>query len=387
MHFHTQFIFFLLVVFALASYFIFVEEIDNSDVTILNSTYQCHIQPWNFVNTQSTDTSYLNRFSKWLWIKFYLPVENLHNNTEISILAAYVYPDHISITLITQHSIKKQLYCRYYDCKRNEIRGSAWLGTVFPESVIQCPRRIGAEFVSVSENLEKESDITPVGLTFRVFEEPIHELSVCVAPMYGNEPSWLPIIDFVEHNKLEGASYFYFYVGEIRDYDQKILDDYVRTGDIELVKLQDKYHRVFIAWHLLQIQDCHLRSAYHSKWTAFIDLDERLSTNGPGTMIDVLRSIQDSSVGEVQLQSTTIVKDQDYPDKYENIEQLEQELIFKKYNETVKKTMSGTKPIIKSEKIGLMSIHQASAKYFGVKTLLLNITVASVRLRQLTAIL
>lgn len=68
-------------------------------------------------------------------------------------------------------------------------------------------------------------------------------------------------------------------------------------------------------------------------------------------MIDVLRSIQDSSVGEVQLQSTTIVKDQDYPDKYENIEQLEQELIFKKYNETVKKTMSGTKPIIKSEKV------------------------------------
>lgn len=37
----------------------------------------------------------------------------------------------------------------------------------------------------------------------RNIPEPIHELSVCVAPMYGNEPSWLPIIDFVEHNKLE----------------------------------------------------------------------------------------------------------------------------------------------------------------------------------------
>ncbi|CAL2039401.1 unnamed protein product [Caenorhabditis brenneri] len=303
-------------------------------------------------------------------MKLDLSYENIQNNTETSVFAAYVYPNSISISLISQHLVKQEMYCRYYDCERKEIPGSAWFGVVFPESVVECPRRVGAEFVSVSKTLEEEAP-TPVRLVYRAYKEPIHELSVCVAPLYGNQSSWLPIVDFMEHNKLEGASYFYFYVGEISSYDERMLIDYVRTGDMEVVKMQDKYERVFIGWHFLQIQDCHLRSKYHSKWTAFIDLDERISTHGQ-RMIDLLRSIQDPAIGEVQMQLLSVIKDEDYPEKFVNLEFLEKEMIFKKYNKTIGPSWQGQKVVVRPEKIGIMSIHSAVAKYPGIRTLQLE---------------
>uniref|UniRef100_A0A1I7V4M9 Glycosyltransferase family 92 protein n=1 Tax=Caenorhabditis tropicalis TaxID=1561998 RepID=A0A1I7V4M9_9PELO len=180
--------------------------------------------------------------------------------------------------------------------------------------------------------------------------KPVHELSVCVAPMYGNQSSWLQITDFVEHNKLQGANFFYFYVGQISKYDERMLNEYVRTGDLEVVKLQDKYQRIFISWQFLQIQDCHLRSKYISKWTAFIDLDERLSTPSGNRIVDVLRSIDDPAVGEVQMQSMSIVKDEDYPKRFVNVKEMKKELIFEKYNKTVDPTWQGSKAIIKPEK-------------------------------------
>uniref|UniRef100_A0A1I7V4M8 Glycosyltransferase family 92 protein n=1 Tax=Caenorhabditis tropicalis TaxID=1561998 RepID=A0A1I7V4M8_9PELO len=209
--------------------------------------------------------------------------------------------------------------------------------------------------------------------------KPVHELSVCVAPMYGNQSSWLQITDFVEHNKLQGANFFYFYVGQISKYDERMLNEYVRTGDLEVVKLQDKYQRIFISWQFLQIQDCHLRSKYISKWTAFIDLDERLSTPSGNRIVDVLRSIDDPAVGEVQMQSMSIVKDEDYPKRFVNVKEMKKELIFEKYNKTVDPTWQGSKAIIKPEKIGIMSVHAAVAKFPGIKTVTLNTSQAVIR--------
>lgn len=65
--------------------------------------------------------------------------------------------------------LNQKMYCRYYDCERNEIPGSAWRGVVFPESVIECPRRIGAVYVSVSREMEEVAP-TPVRLKFRAYK-------------------------------------------------------------------------------------------------------------------------------------------------------------------------------------------------------------------------
>ncbi|PIC25323.1 hypothetical protein B9Z55_018296 [Caenorhabditis nigoni] len=340
---------------------------------------QCHLPSWNQIHTTSVTGSLLNIFSQWLWMKLELSKENNQNYTSISILGAYVYPDQISISLTSQYTVQQNLYCRYYDCKKTEIPGSSYQSVVFPESVLHCPRRIGAEFVSVSRSLDREEEIpAPVRLTFRSFEKQPHDLTVCVGPMYGNESKWLQIADFVEHMKLEGATFVYFYVGNISDYDRKILTDYARTGDVEVINLHDKYDRPFYAWHLITIQDCHLRAKYHSKWVSFLDLDERISGTKNQSVIELLNA-QESSVGEIQISVLNIVKDGDVAEKFENVAKLKETMIFRKWTDSTDPTWNASKVIVKPEMIGIMFIHNAIAKLPGVKTIQVNESQAVVR--------
>ncbi|CAO4378553.1 unnamed protein product [Caenorhabditis nigoni] len=339
---------------------------------------QCHLPPWNQIHTNSVTGSLLNIFSQWLWMKLELSKENNQNYTSINILGAYVYPDQISISLTSQYTVQQHLYCRYYDCKRTEIPESSYRSVVFPESVLHCPRRVGAEFVSVSRSLEEEEILEPVRLTFRSFEKPQHDLTVCVAPLYGNESKWLQIVEFVEHMKLEGATFIYFYVGEISDYDRKILTDYVRTGDVEVIDLHDKYERPYYAWHLITIQDCHLRAKYHSKWVSFLDIDERISGTEKQSLIDLLNA-QESNVGEIQIPVLNIVKYDDMPDEFENVVKLKKDMMFGKWTDSVDPTWNASKAIVKPEKVGIMFIHYAIAKLPGVRTIQVNESQAVVR--------
>ncbi|CAP26720.2 Protein CBG06409 [Caenorhabditis briggsae] len=340
---------------------------------------QCHLPSWNQKHTNFVTRSVLNNFSRWLWMKLELSKENNQNYTSISILGAYVYPDQISISLTSQYTVQQNLFCRYYDCKQTEIPGSSYRSVVFPESVLHCPRRIGAEFVSVSRSLDEEEEISePVRLTFRSFEKPPHDLTVCVGPMYGNESKWLQIVDFVEHMKLEGATFVYFYVGVISDYDRKILTDYVRTGDVEVIDLHDKYERPYYAWHLITIQDCHLRAKYHSKWVSFLDLDERISGTKNQSLIQLL-NVQEPNVGEIQLPVLNIIKYGDVAKEFENVVKLKEEMIFRKWTDSIDPTWNASKAIVKPEKIGIMFIHNAIAKLPGVKTIQVNESQAVVR--------
>ncbi|CAO4378533.1 unnamed protein product [Caenorhabditis nigoni] len=291
-------------------------------------------------------------------------LQNNQNYTSISILGAYVYPDQISISLTSQYTVQQHLYCRYYDCKRTEIPESSYRSVVFPESVLHCPRRIGAEFVSISRSLEEKEEIPePVRLTFRSFEKPQHDLTVCVAPLYGNESKWLQIVEFVEHMKLEGATFVYFYVGEISDYDRKILTDYVRTGDVE----ENSYF-----W------DCHLRAKHHSKWVSFLDIDERISGAKNQSLIELLNA-QEFNVGEIQIPVLNIVKYDDMPEKFENFAQLKKDMMFRKWTDSIDPTWNASKSIIKPEKVGIMFIHFAIAKLPGVRTIRVNESQAVVR--------
>ncbi|CAO4378437.1 unnamed protein product [Caenorhabditis nigoni] len=233
--------------------------------------------------------------------------------------------------------------------------------------------------MSVSRSLKKDEEIPePVRLTFRSFEKPPHDLTVCVGPMYGNESKWLQIVEFVEHMKLEGATFVHFYVGDISDYDRKILTDYVRTGDVEVIDLHDKYDRPFYAWHVITVQDCHLRAKYHSKWVSFLDLDERISGTKNQSIIQLLNT-QESSVGEIQLPVLNMIKYGDVAKEFENVEKLKEEMLFRKWTYSIDPTWSATKAIIKPEKIGIMFIHFAIAKLPGVKTIQVNESQAVVR--------
>ncbi|EFO92511.1 hypothetical protein CRE_19607, partial [Caenorhabditis remanei] len=82
---------------------------------------------------------------------------------------------------------------------------------------------------------------------------PIHEVSVCVGPIYGSESKWLEVAEFIEHYKLIGVRYFYLTVFNMNEYSRKIIDEYLRTGEIELTVIQSEYKTIDWQFHLLQI--------------------------------------------------------------------------------------------------------------------------------------
>lgn len=63
----------------------------------------------------------------------------------------------------------KKVTCRYYDCNRDEVPYSSFDTVVVPMTVITCPRRYGAEFVSVTFD-ENETPHEPIPLTFRIYD-------------------------------------------------------------------------------------------------------------------------------------------------------------------------------------------------------------------------
>ncbi|EFO88202.1 hypothetical protein CRE_16543 [Caenorhabditis remanei] len=152
---------------------------------------------------------------------------------------------------------------------------------------------------------------------------PIHEVSVCVGPIYGSESNWLEVAEFIEHYKLIGVRYFYFTVFNMNEYSRKIIDEYLRTGEIELTVIQSEYETIDWQFHLLQINECHQRSKHHSKWVINVDIDERLVIlDDKIKSVGSLLSGYNDTVAEVGFAIRRIQKTEKLPEKYESDEQV-----------------------------------------------------------------
>ncbi|KHJ82896.1 hypothetical protein OESDEN_17409, partial [Oesophagostomum dentatum] len=87
-----------------------------------------------------------------------------------------------------------------------------------------------------------------------------------------------------------GATYFYIYYKNGDSYSRAIIDDYVRTGDAEVIHLHDRFHRPDWRWQHVEVQECLHRARGHSRWVAMVELDERITpTYYPGTIYDYLK--------------------------------------------------------------------------------------------------
>ncbi|KAK6040470.1 hypothetical protein COOONC_22024 [Cooperia oncophora] len=169
---------------------------------------------------------------------------------------------------------------------------------VFPEFTVQCPRRDGAKYMSLSDTFSGEFEF-PVPITDRTRNE------------------------FFEHYKLQGASHFFVYVINVDEYSNILLHDYVRTGEVELIYLHDRSTRTDNWWHIVQIQDCLIRSRGYSSWVAFVDLDERLlPTEYTGTLSDYLKNLSNPKIGALQFRQRWILRNDTLPDKYVDREQV-----------------------------------------------------------------
>ncbi|CAD6194835.1 unnamed protein product [Caenorhabditis auriculariae] len=331
---------------------------------VLRTPNGCKFEDWNNITTDRIPNHEIHEE----WRQKGVSREgNLRAN--LSVLGAYVYSKYIAVTITSQNLYNTTVFCRYFDCHRKEIE-NPFKSVVFPESTVYCGRRAGAKFMSLTEKLEDKPQ-PPVPILDRTQPEPEHFFSICLAPLYGDEPKWMQIVEFIEHYKLQGADHFYVYLFEVNPNDRVILDDYVRTGEIDLIVLHDRFERPDWLVHMVEVFDCLQRSKHHSKWSAFIDIDERMVMKKVGnTVANQLQKVTDPKVGNIEWRVQNVLKTGDSPAKYVNKSQLLSELIFMKYQETMEEQGPGVrqKCIIRPELIGSMWIHRPSSMYPGIKS-------------------
>ncbi|CAO4377152.1 unnamed protein product [Caenorhabditis nigoni] len=229
-------------------------------------------------------------------------------------------------------------------------------------NVVKCPRRVGAKYVSISSSKYAKPQQS-IPLIFRAYPSPMHGISVCVGPLYGPEKKWLEIAEFIEHYKLIGVRHFYFTIFNMNEYTRKIMDEYIRTGEVELTVIQSEYANVDWQFHLLQINECHQRAKYHSKWVINADIDERLVMLN-GTLQDLIRR-QDQSISEINFAVQRVMKTDLLPEVYENDEQILREMIFIKYNISADVVWKAAKCMYRPEKTASMYYHWSYIKYPG----------------------
>ncbi|WKY03701.1 hypothetical protein Q1695_005007 [Nippostrongylus brasiliensis] len=56
----------------------------------------------------------------------------------------------------------------------------------------------------------------------RTNEEPIYELSICLAALRDGISYWLMLAELIEHHKLVGVQHFYIYVKDIDEYSDEV---------------------------------------------------------------------------------------------------------------------------------------------------------------------
>ncbi|EFO85150.1 hypothetical protein CRE_21474 [Caenorhabditis remanei] len=279
------------------------------EVTVEQSSitpFHCPFESWNQKHSDTVPNENLHLE----WIQNNISRRDNILESQIRLLSSFVYLDHISIITNSQRSYGQKVYCRYYNCLREEISNSSYQSIFFPMNVIRCPRRIGVKYMSISFDSE-EIPQEPIPLVYRVFE-----------------------------------------VFNMNEYSRKIIDEYLRTGEIELTVIQSEYKTIDWQFHMLQINECHQRSKHHSKWVINVDIDEKLvilddKINSVGSLL----SGYNNTVAEVGFAIRRIQKTEKLPEKYESDEQIISEMEFLKYNVSSPVTWGAYKTIYRPEKV------------------------------------
>ncbi|KAL6733482.1 hypothetical protein Aduo_004127 [Ancylostoma duodenale] len=279
--------------------------------------------------------------------------------TKLSLLASYAYSNYAVVTLEADGWYGRTVYCRYFDRKWKEL--SPVESVVFPEFVVHCCRHPLAYYMSISERKDEETDFM-VPVLDRIDDPPPYTLSLCLAPFYRNDSKWLLLAELVEHYKLQGVEHFYFYVKEVDDYSRKLVNDYVKGGEAEIVRFQREHDRPSRNWQHVAVQDCIQRSRQHSRYTIFADIDERIMPLKDNRLVDyVARTmIKDAALGMLELKSKWIHRTSEVPTVYEGAETLLKHLPTLVFHKTKAVPPRGhsAKFILDTERVLLMQNHK-----------------------------
>ncbi|CAO4376777.1 unnamed protein product [Caenorhabditis nigoni] len=283
----------------------------------------------------------------------------------ITTLYAYEFDHEITVTTTSWKMIRRRVYCRYLDKDGNEL-GNPYDSFTYPEYIVNCPKREGTQKIGLS--VTPDGDFVPLPLVDRMLKKPKHELSMCVSAMYGSEPKWLLLIEMIEHYKLQGVQHFYLYIHNASIYDLKVINDYVRTGEVEIHYLLERDQREDSRWQMVGITDCLIWSRGESKWTIFADLDERiLMTEYPGTILDYVRGIRNETIAGIQFRQQWVLKTELMPELYESGSQIDAWMPTHRFHNSTGIGPVGhtAKCIIDSTKVFIMWVHHVTEFFPG----------------------
>ncbi|KAL6735011.1 hypothetical protein Aduo_005491 [Ancylostoma duodenale] len=278
------------------------------------------------------------------------------------IFSAHSHHGNITIILASYGYMMRRLFCRLFDDQKQEILPAAQ-SVVFPEFTVRCPASESARFAAVSLNADDDVPVVEMHSIEPASSSKQHFFSVCMAPLWGNAPKWLMLIEFVEYYLLQGAEHFFIYKQHVDELTMTVLDKYIREGVVDVVEVNEatnclKRHR---CRHEMQLQDCVFRSrGGRSKWVAVVDLDERISVNGSNTLKQYIRSVGETSFGELRFRCRWVLRYAEIPADPETWRKEGARIPMAIWHNTshVAPLNHTTKSIIQPEMVEGMGVHQ-----------------------------
>ena len=164
----------------------------------------------------------------------------------------------------------------YYEMCENHAKdfGGWILSCEVPSEVVSIPCHVVVSAHSDYRERLRPSVTLPV-LTVSTPWEQKENFGICVPPLFGYIPS-MTIVEFIELNRLLGASHIVFYQHQIPREMSKVLQYYQGMGFITVLDwnlpVQDK--AIWYHGQLVAINDCLYRGMYRFKYMAFHDIDE-----------------------------------------------------------------------------------------------------------------
>ncbi|WKY03704.1 hypothetical protein Q1695_005009 [Nippostrongylus brasiliensis] len=284
--------------------------------------------------------------------------------TSQTLVAAYAFRDYSVVTNDLEGAYGKRKFCRYLDINFNEI-GKPVESFIFPDFVVFCCRNPEAVYMSITDDTDSGFEDT-VRILDRTIEEPIYELSICLGTLRDGTSYWLMLAELIEHHKLVGVQHFYIYVKDIDEYSEKILQDYVRTGEAEAIYFRQESDRFSQQWHFVSIQDCIHRSRHHSRYSILIDLDERILPLTDTPLLDLISKhmTQDPKVADLWILPRNVLRYGSPPSTYQGPNALRAQLPMLIFHNTSQPTET-RKCVVDPKKVLVMAIHNAQLYFPG----------------------
>ncbi|WKY07326.1 hypothetical protein Q1695_007066 [Nippostrongylus brasiliensis] len=150
----------------------------------------------------------------------------------------------------------------------------------------------------------------------------------------------------------------------------QVLDDYVRTGEIETIFLRTN-DRPGADYQLVAVHDCLHRSRHHSRYVIFGDLDERIVLSGTATLSDFVTRVITlyPNVRSIRFRPRYVLYTQAFPYKYQGNATLNNYLPTLVYHNTTPAHPDlGIKCVVDPTAVMTMAIHKPTMFFSNYET-------------------